>query len=471
MNDKILLSICMIVKNEEVYIGKCLNSIMPLVNAGIAELIIVDTGSTDKTIEICKTYTDRIYYKKWNNDFSEARNYSISLARGEYLFIQDADQTVDEKSINNFINLFRDKEYRKYNTIYVRLRNYLDNKLDKYSEVSFPLIFKNDGEFKYSGAAHNQPLFKNPIMYTNIQINHYGYIMNEQKIHEKFNRTATILREELKKDPNNYYYRFQLARSYNSIGEYKNAMIQVDYYMKFILNEEKIKKDDLKYYRTAAQTYYINDYFNKTIDICNRVIESFPYFSDCIYLKGLSLEKKKLYEESNKELHSYLNILDKELYLGNDEVEMFSVSARKIAESILESNNHKIKFNTYINKIKDNLKYLIETNVEEAIKIIEELKQLKEYDYINDIEFFSITSSAYFLISDYENAILEVNKGLDYNESYFDLVYNKACILEAKLLYSKAIIWYELAESLCEDSCIIFLIENRLNEIRNIINS
>lgn len=465
MSDKILLSICMIVKNEEVYIDNCLNSMMPLVNKGIAELIIVDTGSTDKTVEICKKYINKIYYKKWNNDFSEARNYSISLAKGEYIFIQDADQVIDKKSIDDFINLFKNKEYKNYNTIYVKLRNYLDNKLDKYSDVSFPLMFKNDGEFKYSGAVHNQPLFKNPIMYTNIQINHYGYIMDEQKIHDKFNRTATILREELKKNPDNYYYRFQLARSYNSIGDYKNAMIQVDYYMGFILNEGKIKKDDLKYYRTAAQTYYINDYFNKTIDICNKVIEIFPYFLDCVYLKGLALEKKKLYEESNKELCNYLNVLDNKLHLENSEVEMFSVSSRDTVIATIEGNKRTVEFNNYIIDLKNNLKVLLGNNIVEANKIIDELRQLEKYNNIMDLEFFSITSAIYYMNMNYEKALEEVDRGLNIENNCFDLLYNKGCILDAMGNYEEAIIYYNLSKSICHNNKIMNIINDRLKQL------
>ena len=193
MNNKIILSICMIVKNEEKYIENCLRSMVPLIEKGIAELIIVDTGSEDKTVDICKKYSPQVYYKQWNNDFSEVRNYSISLARGEYIFIQDADQDIDPSSLNDFINLFKYKAYSNYNTIYVKLRNYLNDELNKYSELSFPLIFKNDGEFKYIGAVHNQPVFKEPIMHSDIIINHYGYIMDEEKRFTKFNRTATIL--------------------------------------------------------------------------------------------------------------------------------------------------------------------------------------------------------------------------------------------------------------------------------------
>ncbi len=464
MNKNILLSICMIVKNEEENIEKCLKSMIPLINEDSIELIIVDTGSIDKTVDICKKYTKHVYNKQWNDDFSEARNYSISIAKGEYIFIQDADQTIDEKSIDRLINLFKNKEYRNYNTIYIKLRNYLNEKLDKFSELRFPLIFRNDGDFKYTGAVHNQPIFKKPIMYSDIQINHYGYIMNEEKRLAKFNRTATILKKELEREPDNYYYRFQLAKSYNSIGDYNNAMIQVDYYMKYIIDSKNHSKDDLKYYRTAAQTYYINDNFDKTIYICNRVLDGFPNFLDFIYLKGLSLGKKEIYEESNKELSNYLKVLDRGLYLENNEVEMFSISSRDNAVKTIEKNRREMEFSNHILAIKSNLKVLMETNIEEAVKIIEELKKMEKYNDIKDLEFFSITSVIYFLNMNYQKALEEVDKGLSMDNNSFDLVYNKACILEGEGNFKEAIKCYDLARSLCNDTELLLIINNKLKE-------
>ena len=68
------ISLCMIVKNEEMHIARCLDSVAKLVD----EIVIVDTGSTDKTVEIVSNYTSNIYSHSWTDDFSDARNYSFS---------------------------------------------------------------------------------------------------------------------------------------------------------------------------------------------------------------------------------------------------------------------------------------------------------------------------------------------------------------------------------------------------------
>ena len=86
----ISISLCMIVKNEEAVLARCLDSVADLVD----EVVIVDTGSTDRTREIAAKYTDRIFDFKWVHDFSAARNYAFSLASCEYIYSADADEVL-----------------------------------------------------------------------------------------------------------------------------------------------------------------------------------------------------------------------------------------------------------------------------------------------------------------------------------------------------------------------------------------
>ena len=86
-----LLSIVMMVKNEERYLNKTLESLKPLMEDINSELIILDTGSDDSTVEIAKKYTDKVFFADWNNDFAHMRNISISHASGDWILILDAD--------------------------------------------------------------------------------------------------------------------------------------------------------------------------------------------------------------------------------------------------------------------------------------------------------------------------------------------------------------------------------------------
>lgn len=95
------ISLCMIVKNEETVLTRCLDSIADLMD----EIIIVDTGSTDRTKELAAKYTNKIYDFKWTSDFSAARNFSFSKATMEYIYTADADEILDDVNRERFLRL------------------------------------------------------------------------------------------------------------------------------------------------------------------------------------------------------------------------------------------------------------------------------------------------------------------------------------------------------------------------------
>lgn len=97
----ISVSLCMIVKNEEAVLARCLDSVRELAD----EIVIVDTGSTDGTKEIAGRYTDKIYDFIWTGDFSDARNFSFSKATMDYIYAADADEVLDEKNRERFLML------------------------------------------------------------------------------------------------------------------------------------------------------------------------------------------------------------------------------------------------------------------------------------------------------------------------------------------------------------------------------
>ena len=97
----VTISLCMIVKNEEKILRRCLDSIKGLMD----EIIIVDTGSTDSTRKIAEEYTEKVYDFEWINDFSAARNFAFSKASCDYIYSADADEVVDEENYERFREL------------------------------------------------------------------------------------------------------------------------------------------------------------------------------------------------------------------------------------------------------------------------------------------------------------------------------------------------------------------------------
>ena len=121
------LSVCLIVKNEEPVLGRCLACAVQFAD----ELIVVDTGSTDRSVEIAREYTPLVYLHPWQNSFAEARNYSYSKATGDYVMWLDADDVITEENIVRFRRL--KAEAGDADLIFTIYRNYSETGLTNYA--------------------------------------------------------------------------------------------------------------------------------------------------------------------------------------------------------------------------------------------------------------------------------------------------------------------------------------------------
>lgn len=164
----VTISVCMIVKNEELVLARCLDSLK-----GIAdELIIVDTGSTDRTKEIAAHYTDKIYDYKWEDDFSKARNFSFSKATKEYIYCADADEVIDEENQKKFLQLKQVllPEIEIVQMMYCNQKQY--NTTYNFDKEYRPKLYKRVRNFTWQNPIHEMVCIE-PIVYdSEIEILH-----------------------------------------------------------------------------------------------------------------------------------------------------------------------------------------------------------------------------------------------------------------------------------------------------------
>ncbi len=104
------LSVCMIAKNEESFLANCLASVQGLVD----EIILVDTGSTDKTKEIALRFGAKVFDFSWRDDFAAARNESLRHATGDWILVLDADEELDEEGRENIRQAINKNEFAAY---------------------------------------------------------------------------------------------------------------------------------------------------------------------------------------------------------------------------------------------------------------------------------------------------------------------------------------------------------------------
>ncbi|RLL83187.1 glycosyltransferase [Petrotoga sp. Shatin.DS.tank11.9.2.9.3] len=218
-----LLSVAMIVKDEEANIRRALEAIKDVAD----EIIVVDTGSTDRTPQIVKEYTDKLYFHEWQNDFSEARNYSLKFPTCEWVLIYDADEEASESFKKN-IRDFLMRQPKDVNTVYIPTISYMDIDYTRTEVASTPRIFRK-GTIEYKNVVHNQAKYKPKVVRGNFPILHYGYIWTRALKRKKYERTGTLIREQLKdaKHPiERLYYLVQLYKT-ESIGGYTYKKNQV----------------------------------------------------------------------------------------------------------------------------------------------------------------------------------------------------------------------------------------------------
>lgn len=164
------ISACVVVRNEEKNIETCLKSFKDVVD----EIIIVDGNSTDKTAQICRKYTDKIYFRQPQGFVEPDRQFALEKAAGDWVLVLDADEELTEELHDNLKNLTNQKEYAGYG---IARRTYYDINCKKYTKhvcnPDYQLRFFKKDKIKYKGLIHEVPIGNNKIKNVNYYINHY----------------------------------------------------------------------------------------------------------------------------------------------------------------------------------------------------------------------------------------------------------------------------------------------------------
>lgn len=164
----ITITLCMIVKNEERVLARCLDSVADLVD----EIVVVDTGSTDATKSIAAKYTDKIYDFIWIGDFAAARNFAFSKATMEYIYSADADEVIDAENRKAFLAM-KENLLPEIDIVQMYYANQLSfGTIYNFDKELRPKLFKRRREFTWEGAIHEQVILSPVIYDSDIAITH-----------------------------------------------------------------------------------------------------------------------------------------------------------------------------------------------------------------------------------------------------------------------------------------------------------
>lgn len=223
---KPLLSLCMIVKNESLHLSRSLESIRDIVD----EMIVVDTGSKDRTPEIARGMGAALHRIDWQDDFSLAKNAALERASGEWILVMDADEEWEHPAETRD-TLREQLQQADVEALQVLIRNSLpENDLAQFHTFYLTRIFRNRPAFRYAGCIHEQirPAIERcggKILQTEFSILHHGYARENVQGGEKRNcRNLRLLKTALRQDPGNAYLLYHLGLTYKDMGNSAQAV-------------------------------------------------------------------------------------------------------------------------------------------------------------------------------------------------------------------------------------------------------
>lgn len=267
------ISVCIITKNEAENLQNCLKSLQPYP----FEIVVVDTGSTDDTIEIARRYTDRIYKFQWIDDFAAARNFAAGCASHDLLFPIDSDETLttcEWEQLQTAVTAHPESVGKIR-----RLDYYGADGVRKCYDVMIERLYDRR-YYQFQGAIHEALVPTANISYTSYEapvvIDHTGYLGNADQLRDKAERNLSLLEKEIAKNPDDPYPYFQTAQSYLLMRDHESACT---YFQAAMARKPSPSAD---YTRML-----VNNYGNCLLDL-DRPAEAVPllsyyeYFDDCM---------------------------------------------------------------------------------------------------------------------------------------------------------------------------------------------
>jgi len=290
------ISVCMIVKDEEAVLAEALESIKEMAD----EIVLVDTGSTDKTVEIAETFANNGYrgrmiidHFEWTDDFSAARNHAMSLASMEWIFTLDADERVDPteaRMLGGFLVDMQD------NLIACELHSLYGEQKVSRSVGSQLRIFRRSYNPRYEGRVHNKPVIRpgNRISVIPFKINHLGFDLDAEKMKKKELRRIAMCARAVDDEPMNPEVYWNYARALKVVdGEFNkdgvpkmvNALKKAISLLEGADDYNNLKVQSLAY---MAWIYHYDGQHKEAVKYGLEALEIMPDYLDAILVVGMA---------------------------------------------------------------------------------------------------------------------------------------------------------------------------------------
>ncbi|MFM9330663.1 glycosyltransferase [Paenibacillus mesotrionivorans] len=305
-----LISLCMIVKDEEQCLTRCLDSVKDIVD----EIIIVDTGSTDKTVKIAESYTEHVYHFKWVNDFAAARNASIERASSTWILVLDADEYLEPEDglkFRAFLQSLPPTSHTIYSLPIISLLGATHNA--SVNEIPVDRAFPNHMGIHYHRPIHEQLVSSERIALKSVatpyRILHSGYTEETLTAKNKHERNLSIFRQlKDKQGQYNAYDHLMIGNQYLMMKEYDHASSHLE---KALERKHELGRGSSHILFSLLQLYLNTQRYVDALIFMDKYMPDYESYPDIQAIRGVLYYHLGFYREAKETfLHS--------LYMGEE---------------------------------------------------------------------------------------------------------------------------------------------------------
>ncbi|HWQ74635.1 MAG TPA: glycosyltransferase [Syntrophomonas sp.] len=294
----VLVSLCMIVKDEEGWLGRCLDSVASIAD----EIIVVDTGSTDGTKAVGREHKAKVYDFEWTESFSAARNFGLEKATGKWVMWLDADEELELEDAGVFKRILAES---KSDLWMIPLINYYggfppdSNRAYLYAGAR---LFRNHKDYRFTGRIHEhldvrQILdYSAPKVMPGAKIHHYGYMDQLVESKNKNARNLSMLLKETENPEYDPWIDYHIASEYYRAREFPQAFERINMSIRRFLGQKSMPPSLL--YKLKYDILITAGDFDGGWPGIEKAIALYPEYVDLHFYKGIILYNQQKYEEA-----------------------------------------------------------------------------------------------------------------------------------------------------------------------------
>lgn len=284
------LSLCMIVRDEEEMLGRCLAAAAPAVD----EIVVVDTGSVDRTVEIAQEHGARVLHHEWDGDFAAARNVAFDAATGDWVMYLDADEIL----VDGDAEALRDLTGKTWREAFYLVETNHTGDLDDGTAVTHDAlrVFRNRPEYRFEGRVHEQIAHNLPgylperLERTRVRVDHYGYLGAIRDAKKKSRRNIELLEKQVAEGVDTPFLHFNLGSEHAAAGDSERAHEHFERAWSEVLRDPQMST--YGYVPSLAARYVkslrVTGRLDRVDETAEQILRIFPGFTDVVYEQAFS---------------------------------------------------------------------------------------------------------------------------------------------------------------------------------------